>query len=95
MTDFANILASLKRPRLLIRAAHLGLAEYNRSKDLKRILKANPPTPVRAMERLIDEEAALENARTHGGATYSVARHVDVMIAMLAEMRLINRASSA
>ncbi|MDH3264868.1 MAG: DUF6477 family protein, partial [Paracoccaceae bacterium] len=30
MTDFAQILATLRRPRLLIRAAHHGLSDYNR-----------------------------------------------------------------
>ena len=43
------------------------------------------------MTRLIDQEEALEVARKDGGASYSVSRHVDVMIAILAEMRLINR----
>lgn len=91
MTDFTRLLAKLRRPRLLIRAAHHGIAEYNRTRDLKRLLKTPAPTPERAMEHLINEEAALEKARCEGGAGYSVSRHVDIMIAMLAEMRLLNR----
>lgn len=91
MTDFAQLLATLRRPRLLIRAAHHGLADYNRNRDLKRLLAGQAPAPREAVARLIDEERALEEARRDGGAAYSVARHVDVMIAILAEMRLVNR----
>lgn len=95
MKDFALALTKLKRPRLLIRAAHHGLEEYNRNRDLKRLFNASPPSPDIAMERLCHEEAGLEEARKSGSAGYSVARHVDVMIAILAEMRLIHRAFSA
>lgn len=91
MTDFAEILATLKRPRLLIRAAHHGMTEYNRNRDLKRLLNGAAPSPREAMDRLIAAEAELEGARRAGGFGYSVARHVDVMIAILAEMRLISR----
>lgn len=91
MTDFELILATLRRPRLLIRAAHHGLADYNRNRDLRRLLSGQAPGPREAVARLIDEERVLEDARQEGGATYSVARHVDVMIAILAEMRLVNR----
>ncbi len=91
MTDFSQVLAKLKRPRLLIRAAHHGTTEYNRNRDLKRLLNGPAPSPQVAMTRLIDQEEALEVARKDGGASYSVSRHVDVMIAILAEMRLINR----
>lgn len=95
MTDFELILATLRRPQLLIRAAHHGLADYNRNRDLKRLLSGQAPTPREAVARLIDEERVLEEARKDGGAAYSVARHVDVMIAILAEMRLASRRQTA
>lgn len=95
MTDFELIPATLRRPRLLIRAAHHGLADYNRNRDLRRLLAGQAPTPREAVARLIDEERALEDARKDGGRAYSVARHVDVMIAILAEMRLLNRQRTA
>lgn len=91
MTEFTKVLAKLKRPKLLIRAAHHGISEYNRNRDLKRLLKQTAPAPEKAMEQLINEEAMLEKARCEGGTNYSVSRHVDIMIAMLAEMRLLNR----
>lgn len=91
MTEFTRVLEKLKRPRLLIRAAHHGISEYNRNRDLKRLLKRPAPSPETAMEQLLQQEALLEEARCTGGAEYSVTRHVEVMIAMLAEMRLIKR----
>ncbi len=96
MTDFTKALAALRRPQLLVRAALHGLAEYDRNRDLKRLIPAQRlPTPTEAMQRLLDSEAQLESDRRDGMATYSVARHVDIMIALLCEMRLINRSSAA
>jgi len=91
MTDLIDALSRLKRPRMLIRAAHHGLQEYNRNRDLRRLLAGAAPAPREAVERLMREEQDLDSARKDGRATYSVARHVDVMIAILAEMRLLRR----
>ncbi|MGR3291332.1 MAG: DUF6477 family protein, partial [Paracoccaceae bacterium] len=78
MIDFIKILSNLKRPRLLIRAARFGLQEYNRDRDLKRVMKtASAPTPQYAVNNLMAEEAELEQNRQTGGANYSVARHVE------------------
>ncbi len=96
MTDFQRFLSEVKRPRLLVRAAKLGMCQYNRSRDLKRLMReAVVPAPERAMARLIDEEALLEESRRAGGATYSLARHIDLLIAMMAEARLLPRAPKA
>jgi len=90
MIDFIKILSNLKRPRLLIRAARFGLQEYNRDRDLKRVMKtASAPTPQYAVNNLMAEEAELEESRQTGGANYSVARHVEVLIALMAEARLL------
>ncbi len=37
MTDFRLLLAELRRPRLLIRAARYGMQDYRRERDLKRL----------------------------------------------------------
>lgn len=94
MTDALTLLATLRRPRLLIRAARLGLADYNRERDLKRVMRtpAAPPTKA-AVDKLMAVEAELEINRCEGGASYSVARHVEVLIALMAEARLLPRAS--
>ena len=90
MTDFRAQLADLRRPKLLIRAARCGLADYRRDRDLRRLLDAQP-APDRAVRRLLTEEEALEATRRAGAAGYSVARHVEMLIALMAEVRLLPR----
>jgi hypothetical protein len=90
MTDFRALLANLRRPRLLIRAAHCGLVDYRRDRDLKRLLKSTP-SPERALDHLVLEEERLESIRQTGEASYSVTRHIEVLIAMMAEARLLPR----
>ncbi len=43
MTDFRAILATLRRPRLLIRAARLGMEDYRRDRDLGRLTDCASP----------------------------------------------------
>lgn len=88
----AALVTGLRRPALLIRAARAGLLEYNRSRDLKRLMRLpHPPAPEHALGALLAEEAALEETRKAGDARYSVARHIEVLIAMMAEVRLLPR----
>ena len=92
MTDLLTLVRDLRRPRLLIRAARFGLAEYNREAALKRLMKLPAvPSPRRALSALLTTEAELEDARQSGDARYSVARHVEVLIALLGEARLAGR----
>ncbi|WP_068115432.1 DUF6477 family protein [Tropicimonas marinistellae] len=89
MTDFCQTLASLRRPRLLIRAARLGVTGYNRNRDLKRITNGEPPREnAKVLRRLMAIEADLEQSRQDGEVTYSPARHVDILIALIAEAQL-------
>jgi hypothetical protein len=93
MTDFHDLLSSLRRPRLLVRAARLGLCDYNRTRDLRRLMRASQiPGPESALTQLIAEEALLDADRRAGGASYSIARHIDLLIAMMAEARILPRA---
>ncbi|MEO1239092.1 MAG: DUF6477 family protein [Pseudomonadota bacterium] len=89
MTNRMDRLSTLRRPRLLISAARFGLAEYDRSRDLKRLFQTAPPSPARAVDKLIDEEATLEENRKSGATTYSIARHVDVLIALMGEAQML------
>lgn len=91
MTDFRALLETLRRPRMLIRAARLGLVDYRRDRDLKRLVD-NTPTPERAVTRLLLEEERLEDIRQSGAASYSVSRHIEVLIALMSEVRLLPRA---
>ncbi|PTQ71932.1 DUF6477 family protein [Celeribacter persicus] len=90
MTDVTTLLSTLRRPRLLIRAARLGLEHYNRNRDLKRVMRTGTaPSPARALTALIEEEARMEDIRRSGDATYNVTRHVEVLIALMGEARLL------
>ena len=91
MTEFALVLAALRRPRILVRAARCGVADYRRDRDLRRILRGpRGAAPARALDTLIAEEQRLETIRTTGEATYSLQRHVAVLTALLAEARLVS-----
>ena len=90
MTDFQVLIANLRRPRLLIRAARFGLADYRRDRDLRRLL-GQISTPDHDVERLMSEEERLEEDRRAGEASYSVTRHIDILIALISETRLLPR----
>lgn len=94
MTDCRTLLATLRRPRLLMRAARFGLAEYRRERDLRRFV-ASPVSPEDTVSSLISVEAKLEATRLAGDAAYSVARHIEVLIALLAEAQLLRRSGVA
>lgn len=90
MQDIYTRLSTIRRPRLLVAAARHGLLDYSRTRHLKRVLYTGTvPTPGAASMRLMEIESAHNNARLEGCATYSVARHVDVLIALMAEARLL------
>ncbi len=92
MTDLLSLVSNLRRPQLLIRAARAGLCDYNRSRDLRRLMKAaTPPSPDRALAALLEAEEQLEETRQSGDAGYNLARHIEVLIAMMAEARLLPR----
>lgn len=89
-TDCRALLADLRRPQLLIRAARLGLSEYRRDRDLKRLIDGQP-APDRSVPRLLTEEEKMEANRQRGDAGYSVGRHIEVLIALMAEVSLLPR----
>ena len=94
MTDCRTMLDTLRRPRLLMRAARFGLAEYRRERDLRRYVAA-VVSPEDTVTSLMTVEARLEATRIAGDAAYSVARHIEVLIALLAEAQLLRRNSIA
>ena len=89
MTDCHARLATLRRPRLLLQAARFGLADYRPERDLRRIggLPSGALPPGAALAALIAAEEALETIRKTGDAAYSITRHLEVLIALLAEAR--------
>jgi hypothetical protein len=95
MTDLLSVLDTLKRPRLLISAARIGAGQYRRDLHLSRHLDTSAlPDSATALAELIDVEAELDAARRARRADYAVARHVDVLIAIMGEARLIRAAAA-
>ena len=90
MTDFRTILANLRRPRLLIRAARFGLEDYQRERDLRRFLGDSDSSDT-ILPTLLAEEARLEHSRKTGDLTYPVVRHIEVLVALMAEVNLLPR----
>ena len=93
MQDLFGMVGALRRPRLLVSAARFGLEDYVRDIHLPRILRTGgtpaPKTGGTVLMRLIDLEDSLDARRRAGAADYSVARHVEVLIAVMAESRLL------
>ncbi|GHE04950.1 hypothetical protein U879_02540 [Defluviimonas sp. 20V17] len=83
-------MGELRRPRLLIRAARLGMADYRRDRDLKRLLGA-VPGPESSLAQLIAEETRMDAKRREGAAEYDLRRHLEIIIAMIAEAQMIPR----
>lgn len=90
MLDLNTRLSTLRRNRLLTQTARNAMSNYNRCVHLPRILDLmDPPSPVPALLMLLDCEASLEHARKEKAGTYSVARHIEVLAAIMAETRLM------
>ena len=90
MTDILHRLDHLRRPRLLIRAARIGAEDYRRDIHLPRLLGHDSlPRGAVALARLMEVEAALDECRLTGDAGYSTVRHVEVMIAVIGEARIL------
>jgi Family of unknown function (DUF6477) len=94
MSDFRTVLANLRRPRLLMRAARFGLGDYQRERDLRRLVRCGP-SPQETVPSLMSVEAEMEETRLAGDVSYSVARHIEVLIALLGEARLLPREGPA
>jgi uncharacterized protein DUF6477 len=96
MKDVLSIFNTLRRPRILIRAARIGAADYRRERDLKRLLRAAKlPNPSKTMPRLLAMEQDIEATRKAGYATYSISKHVEILAALVAEATFLNRKTTA
>ncbi|MFT3689949.1 DUF6477 family protein [Paenirhodobacter sp.] len=86
--DLKQSISALRRPRLLVRAARCGQQGYHRARDLKRLVDPRlGPGSEASLRALVALEERLEHDRAEGAASYSFARHVDVLIALMAESR--------
>ena len=88
MQDLTTRLARLTRPRILTRAAQVGADSYDRRRDLIRLI-GHLPRSGPAMIQLFELEDMLNAARTDGTGTYRPRDHLSVLIALIAEARLL------
>ncbi|NIY72918.1 hypothetical protein HCZ30_10805 [Marivivens donghaensis] len=96
MFDILGMVSTLKRPSLLVRSARHGVADYCRDRHLPRLLKRNTaPRHGEALMRLMEMEADLNEQRLGDRAAYSFASHIEVLIAIMAEARLLTAAREA
>lgn len=90
MTDIMGILSNLRRPRLLVRAARHGLQDYDRKRDLRRIAGSAPANSSTALiAHLVDQEEQIETNRQSGCATYSITKHIEILVALMYECKLL------
>ncbi|MEM8656592.1 MAG: DUF6477 family protein [Pseudomonadota bacterium] len=88
MQKLKKTLSTLQRPRMLVGAARKGLMFYRRERDLAALLKQAGASFGSEQDRLLAAEARLEETRTAGDATYSVATHIALLTALIAEAKL-------
>lgn len=90
MQDIISMLQSLHRPRLMMRAARIGAENYNRANHLPRLLGYGViPRHGAALIKLMEIEAEMNTQRKASDAGYSLFRHIDVLIAMVGEARVL------
>jgi hypothetical protein len=90
MQDLLSMLHALRRPPLLMRAARIGAEDYRRTVHLPRHLGYGVlPRHGKALLKLMEIEAELNEQRVSSDTSYNLIRHVDVLIAMLGEARVL------
>ena len=93
MQDPLSMLMSIRRPRLLIRAARAGAQDYDRGRHLPRLIGYGKlPGPAASILRLIEIERDHDHRRRADEAGYSLTRHLDVLIALMGEAQLLRAA---
>lgn len=95
MEDVLTLISRLKRPALLVRTARHGINDYNRVVHLRRALKTDAlPGPGKAIIKLMELEAVMDAQRLAERAEYSVARHVEALVAIMCEARILKAANA-
>lgn len=90
MTDFHHLLTRLRRPASLVRAAQHGANDYDRSRHLARIAgEVLDSSPQDAIDLLLCREAEQEDYRVTRFPAYNAVRHLELLIAILGELRLL------
>lgn len=95
MEDVLTQISRLKRPTLLVRTARHGIDDYSRVIHLRRLLKTEVlPGPSQAIVKLMEAEGASNDLRIAKRGEYSVAHHIELIVALMCEARIL-KASNA
>jgi len=95
MEDALTQISRLKRPTLLVRTARHGMEDYSRVIHLRRMLKTHLlPGPAQAIMKLMEIEGMVNELRLAKRAEYSVARHIELIVALMCEAQIL-KASKA
>jgi len=87
MSNYQSKLSTLKRPKILIKAARIASQTYRRSRDLSGVLGYSYPTSESLIrQKLFDLEHMINQKRRLGDASYDLKTHVQVLSALLAEV---------
>lgn len=90
MTDPTATLSRLRRPSLLVQAAHLALKDFNRDRSSRKIFGEQAMgSATDRVQFLFDAEAIADAERRAGDAAYSVPRHIELLTALIFETRLL------
>lgn len=93
MHHLLDKLNGINRPRLLIQAARIGAATYRRELHLRRLFGPAPiPHSSESLSRLLEMETSMNRRRKLCDAGYSAADHVDLLIALMGEARIVRAA---
>lgn len=93
MKDVLTLLNEMRRPGLLLSAARHGAPHYRRDQHLAPHLGyGRIPGHGEALMRLMELESDMEARRKSGDNTYSVVRHVDLLIAIMGEAQMLRSA---
>ena len=96
MKDIISMRHTIKRPRLLMRAARIGSQDYRRSVHLPRLLGYGQlPRHGPALMKLVEIEDDLNTQRKDKDSAYSLLRHIDIMIAIVGEAHILRTTQSS
>mgnify|MGYP001027722072 CR=1 FL=1 len=93
MHNVVNELNNLRRPKLLIRAARAGMAEYRKSGKPGALPQCQ--STQKTVDVLLQKEALLNGERLEQNAAYSVRKHIQILSALMVEVGEVSQLSCA
>ena len=92
MTEILRQLDALRRPAILMGAARIGAEDCRREPHLRRVFgQRHLPHLIEGLRQLISIEQDLNTKRTRGDFGYHPGDHVEVLIALMGEAKLLRR----